>query len=357
MHGPSSVTESLDGLDDDNRGILPRILTDIFGMISREERLCEEGEEIKKQFLAKVSYLEIYNEGVYDLLSPVPCTSSLHIRESLKTGVHVENLTEDVVRTAEDAYQLFIRGNANRKVGATSMNRESSRSHSVFTVHVESMEISPNSVAKIRRSKLNLVDLAGSERQKSTDAAGTRLREAGQINKSLATLGSVINALVESAHGKARHIHYRDSKLTFLLRDSFGGSTRTYLCACVSPCYRSINESLSTLKFASRAKTIENKVLTHEECEGDVVALQSEISRLNALIAQQPTSGVAMTTSDTMLHTLYIDGARERDSMLNEINGMKGKIDKLEQLRDKQQKMLQVNRLIVEYLSYSSQLR
>jgi kinesin family protein 15 len=135
---------------------------------------------------------------------------------------------------------------------------------------------------KNRMSRFNLVDLAGSERQKDTQASGDRLKEASMINKSLSTLGNVINALSEKSSAKSRHINFRDSKLTFLLRDSLGGNTKTVLVATLSPSMGCVDETLSTLKFAQRAKNISSIVVRNEETTGSVLALQREIEALKA---------------------------------------------------------------------------
>jgi len=132
----------------------------------------------------------------------------------------------------------------------------------------------------VKQARLNLIDLAGSERQKDTNTVGSRLKEAGSINKSLSALGNVMMSLVDVAHGKERHVAYRDSKLTFLLRDSLGGNTKTSILAAVSPAARSFGESLSTLQFMRRAKMIKNKVAVNQDMEGNVADLQDEIRRL-----------------------------------------------------------------------------
>lgn len=146
-------------------------------------------------------------------------------------------------------------------------------------------EIQPNNLKSVKQARLNLIDLAGSERQKDTNTAGSRLKEAGSINKSLSALGNVMMSLVDVAHGKERHIAYRDSKLTFLLRDSLGGNTKTSILAAVSPASKSFGESLSTLQFMHRAKMIKNKVAVNQDMEGNVGALQEEIRRLKELLA------------------------------------------------------------------------
>lgn len=181
---------------------------------------------------------------------------------------------------------LIKRGVGNRHVGATSMNERSSRSHSVLTAHIES-KAQKDGLWNIRMSRFHIIDLAGSERAKSANTAGERLKEAGMINKSLSTLGNVINSCVEVSEGRVRHIHYRDSKLTFLLRDSLGGNSKTLIIANVSPSSSSFGETLSTLKFAQRAKLIKNKAIINEDSAGTVAILKEEIKRLKLLIAQQ----------------------------------------------------------------------
>lgn len=269
--GPSQDPE------DSQRGLLPRCFEYIFNSI----------EEIKLkhdiQFLIKCSYLEIYQEQINDLLDPSP--QNLQLREDMKRGVYVEGLIEDVVGDIAETRNLLRIGTENRHVGSTSMNKESSRSHSVFTLTVESKEVK-NGVNKFITSRFHLIDLAGSERQKATDCAGERLKEAGMINKSLSALGNVINSLVDISEGKSRHIHYRDSKLTFLLKDSLGGNSKTYIIANISPAFSATNETLSTLKFAQRAKQIKNSAYINEETSGAINTLQYEIKRLKEELQQ-----------------------------------------------------------------------
>ena len=176
--------------------------------------------------------MEIYNETITDLLDS--SNASLHIREDIKKGVYVEGLMEEVASSTHDMIEVIRRGTSNRHVGCTSMNKESSRSHSVLSMTIES-NTNRDGLWHVRSSRFHVIDLAGSERAKATDAAGERLKEAGMINKSLSALGNVINSLVEIGEGKARHVHYRDSKLTFLLRDSLGGNSKTVIIANVSP--------------------------------------------------------------------------------------------------------------------------
>ncbi|KAB5561601.1 hypothetical protein DKX38_006558 [Salix brachista] len=237
-----------------NCGMTPRVFEYLFSRIQKEKEVRKD-EKIK--FTCKCSFLEIYNEQILDLLDP--SSTNLQIREDVKKGVYVENLKEIEVASARDVLQQLIQGAANRKVAATNMNRASSRSHSVFTCIIESKWESQG-VIHHRFARLHLVDLAGSERQKSSGAEGERLKEATNINKSLSTLGLVIMNLVSISNGKPHHVPYRDSKLTFLLQDSLGGNSKTIIIANISPSLCCSLETLSTLKFAQRAKFIKNNV-------------------------------------------------------------------------------------------------
>ncbi|KAJ4965860.1 hypothetical protein NE237_017709 [Protea cynaroides] len=257
-----------------NRGMTPRIFEFLFARIRAEE---ESRRDEKLEYHCKCSFLEIYNEQITDLLDP--SSTNLLLREDIKKGVYVENLTEFEVQNVTDILNLLSQGAANRRVAATNMNRESSRSHSVFTCVIES-SWEKDSTTNLRFARLNLVDLAGSERQKSSGAEGERLKEAASINKSLSTLGHVIMVLVDVAHGKLRHVPYRDSRLTFLLQDSLGGNSKTMIIANVSPSTCCAAETLSTLKFAQRAKLIQNNAVVNEDSSGDILALQRQIQLL-----------------------------------------------------------------------------
>ncbi|XP_032416779.1 kinesin-like protein KIF11 [Xiphophorus hellerii] len=229
-------------------GIIPRTLHQIF------EKLSENGSE----FSVKVSLLEIYNEKLFDLLSP---TEDVNERLQLfddphnKRGVVVKGLEEVVVHNKNEVYQILERGAAKRRTASTLMNAYSSRSHSVFSVIIHMMKITLDGEELVKIGKLNLVDLASSENIGRSGAMGQRAREAGNINQSLLTLGRVITALVE----KRSHVPYRESKLTRILQDSLGGRTKTSIIATVSPSSSNLEETLSTLAYASRAKNIINK--------------------------------------------------------------------------------------------------
>ncbi|CAM6102761.1 unnamed protein product [Calypogeia fissa] len=287
--------ENLDRSPSENRGMTPRVFEYLFARIQKEQE-CRRHEHLK--FFCKCSFLEIYNEQITDLLEP--SSTNLQMREDAKKGVYVENLSEVEVQCVQDVIQLLLQGAANRKVAATNMNRESSRSHSVFTCVVES-KWENNSMTNSRYGRLHLVDLAGSERQKSSGAEGGRLKEAANINKSLSTLGLVIMILVDVANGKQRHVPYRDSKLTFLLQDSLGGNSKTIMIANVSPSSCCAMESLSTLKFAQRAKFIRNNAVINQDASGDVVALRQRIEELKVEVDRLRRESMLRVSSSRIL--------------------------------------------------------
>ena len=257
-----------------HRGITPRSFEHIF-------QECAVRENTK--FLIRASYLEIYNEQIRDLLS-VNVNQRLDLREDPDRGVYVKDLSLHDVHNVAELIQLMAKGTTNRSTGATAMNADSSRSHSIFTVWIEMCE-SIDGHDRIFAGKLNLVDLAGSERQSKTQAEGARLKEATKINLSLSALGNVISALVD---GKAKHIPYRDSKLTRLLQDSLGGNTKTLMIAAISPADNNYDETMSTLRYANRAKNIKNSAKINEDPKDALLRqYQEEIAQLKALLAGQ----------------------------------------------------------------------
>lgn len=271
MQGPTNEEDG--SLEYARRGVIPRTFEYIFERMREEER--RSGGTLF--FTCRVSYVEIYNEFVYDLFDAAGSLCSL--REDPKRGVWVEGCREERVCEASEALRLFEDGSRNRHVAETAMNRESSRSHCVFTLILTSKKME-GALMDVRESRFNLVDLAGSERQQLTATVGARLKEAGNINKSLLALSNVINALVDIANGKSRHVHYRDSKLTFLLRDSLGGNAKTLIIAAISPSPLCQAETLSTLRFAQRAKQIRNKAVVNKDIQGNILELQAEVRRL-----------------------------------------------------------------------------
>ncbi|KAG9352881.1 hypothetical protein JZ751_017457 [Albula glossodonta] len=210
---------------------------------------------------------------------------SIQLKEHPERGVYVRDLSMHTVHSVRECERIMEQGWKNRSVGYTLMNKDSSRSHSIFTIHLEICNTDVAGEDHLRAGKLNLVDLAGSERQSKTGATGERLREATKINLSLSALGNVISALVD---GRSKHIPYRDSKLTRLLQDSLGGNTRTLMVACLSPADNNYEESLSTLRYANRAKSIQNRPRINEDPKDALLReYQEEIKQLRALISGQ----------------------------------------------------------------------
>ena len=237
--------------DPELKGIIPNAFSHIFGFIKTE------GEA--KKFFLRCSFVEIYNEEVRDLLGNKD--KKLDIREDPKKGTFVKDLTYITIKNTADIENCLERGNKNRHVGQTSMNDQSSRSHSLFTVYLEIEEKGDNNQSRIKSGKLNLVDLAGSERVGKTNATGQTFDEGKKINLSLTALGSVIDALSQNR----KYVPYKDSKLTRLLADSLGGNTKTVMFANISPASYNYDETLGTLRYASRAKLIKNAPVVNED--------------------------------------------------------------------------------------------
>ncbi|XP_030585616.1 kinesin-like protein KIF17 isoform X1 [Archocentrus centrarchus] len=257
------------------KGIIPRAFEHVFESIQ-----CAEN----TKFLVRASYLEIYNEEIRDLLGS-DTKQGLELKEHPERGVYVRDLSMHTVHSVGECERIIEQGWRNRAVGYTLMNKDSSRSHSIFTIHLEICNTDASGQDHLRAGKLNLVDLAGSERQSKTGATGERLREATKINLSLSALGNVISALVD---GRSKYIPYRDSKLTRLLQDSLGGNTRTLMIACLSPADNNYEESLSTLRYANRAKSIQNRPRINEDPKDALLReYQEEIKKLRVLLTGQ----------------------------------------------------------------------
>ncbi|CAK9084695.1 Kinesin-like protein KIF3A (Microtubule plus end-directed kinesin motor 3A) [Durusdinium trenchii] len=254
---------------EEEKGVIPRAFGHVF-------RNVDVGGN--KTFLVRASYMEIYNEEIRDLLSKNP-KQKLELKDHPDGGVYVKDLTVMIVKGVRDLQQVMEVGQKNRSVASTLMNNESSRSHSIFTVTVEILEKGLDGQDHVRVGKMNMVDLAGSERQSKTGATGDTLKEATKINMSLSALGNVISALVDA---KTSFIPYRDSKLTRLLQDSLGGNTKTVMCTCIGPVDYNYDETMSTLRYAHRAKSIKNKPRTINEDPKDAMIreFQDEITRL-----------------------------------------------------------------------------
>jgi HSP20 family molecular chaperone IbpA len=245
-------------------GIIPRACKLLFELINKQRELVEE-------LTVKCSFLEIYKEVVKDLL--IPANSNLKIREHATKGVWIENLSEVTVGDEQEVLNLLRVGEKSRTIGQTQMNQVSSRSHSLFIISVHQLMKDKST----KTSKLNLADLAGNEKVNKTGATGDSLEEAKKINQSLSTLGNCINAIT-----KKTHVPYRDSKLTFILKDSLGGNAKTSLVLTCSPHAFNIEETLSTLRFGKRASSIVNTVKinqrrSNEELEALVTKLEQQV--------------------------------------------------------------------------------
>lgn len=263
------------------KGVIPNSFSHIFEFVKATK---------DAQFLIRCSYLEIYNEEIRDLLCHVKNAPKCEMKEDPNTGVFVKNLTNVVVESVEDMTAQLNKGLSFRTVAATLMNSESSRSHSIFSIVVEMSTKDETGKEHLRAGKLNLVDLAGSERPKKTGATGDTLKEGAKINLSLTVLGNVISAL---ADGKGKHIPYRESKLTRLLQDSLGGNTKTLMIAAVSPADYNYDETLSTLKYANRAKNIKNKPKINEDPKDAMIReFKEEIERLKKLLMDHQMNGM-----------------------------------------------------------------
>ncbi|XP_062251408.1 kinesin-like protein KIF1A isoform X1 [Platichthys flesus] len=274
----------------DQQGIIPLLCEDLFNKINYNT-------DNSMSYSVEVSYMEIYCERVRDLLNPKN-KGHLRVREHPLMGPYVEDLSKLAVTSYNDIQDLMDSGNKARTVAATNMNETSSRSHAVFNIIFTQKRLdadTDNTTEKV--SKISLVDLAGSERADSTGAKGTRLKEGANINKSLTTLGKVISALAEVDSGGNKnkkkkkvenHIPYRDSVLTWLLRENLGGNSRTAMVAALSPADINYDETLSTLRYADRAKQIRcNAVINEDPSNRLVRELKEEVSRLKDLLLSQ----------------------------------------------------------------------
>ncbi|VDP70621.1 unnamed protein product [Echinostoma caproni] len=292
---------------DTQRGIIPRAFDHVFETISVSQNT---------RFLVHASYLEIYNEEIRDLLAREGKTK-LELKEHPEKGVYVSGLSMHKVTCVDECNVIMSIGWKNRSTGATLMNADSSRSHSIFTIYLEMVDHDPQTDSdKIKAGKLNLVDLAGSERQAKTGASGDRFKEATKINLSLSALGNVISALVDS---KSKHIPYRDSKLTRLLQDSLGGNTKTLMIACLSPADNNYDETLSTLRYANRAKNIQNKPKINEDPKDALLRqYQDEIDRLRQLLEQSQGIGKCPTVDPVVECKDWQTIEREKEALKQE---------------------------------------
>jgi len=331
--GKTFTMEGGDGRDepgmtwenDPTSGIIPRALAQLFD----ELRVQQEAE-----FSVRVSFLELYNEEIFDLLSAADDITRLRLYEdsTRKGSVIIQGLEEVQVHSKREVYQILEKGSAKRQTAATLMNAHSSRSHTVFTVTVHMKESSVEGEEVLRIGKLNLVDLAGSENVGRSGAMDKRAREAGNINQSLLTLGRVITCLVE----RAPHIPYRESKLTRLLQDSLGGRTKTSIIATISPAGINLEETLSTLDYAHRAKNITNKPEVNQKLSKKAVLKEytEEIERLRKdLMASREKNGVFLANENyqEMINQIEVQ-SQEITEKIGAIKALKEEMDKKEEM-------------------------
>ncbi|XP_044607349.1 kinesin-like protein KIF1A isoform X29 [Equus asinus] len=326
----------------DQQGIIPQLCEDLFSRIN-------EMTNDNMSYSVEVSYMEIYCERVRDLLNPKN-KGNLRVREHPLLGPYVEDLSKLAVTSYNDIQDLMDSGNKARTVAATNMNETSSRSHAVFNIiFTQKRHDAETNITTEKVSKISLVDLAGSERADSTGAKGTRLKEGANINKSLTTLGKVISALAEMDSGpnknkkkkKTDFIPYRDSVLTWLLRENLGGNSRTAMVAALSPADINYDETLSTLRYADRAKQIRCNAVINEDPNNKLIReLKDEVTRLrdllyaqglgditdmtNALVGMSPSSSLSALSSRaasvSSLHEriLFAPGSEEAIERLKE---------------------------------------
>ncbi|CAN6449501.1 unnamed protein product [Victoria cruziana] len=313
--------------DDTNssRGITPKVMESIFQKI--------EAQKSSTEFLVRVSFIEIFKEEVLDLLDPHlssairteglgPGKPSIHvrapiqIRETANGGITLSGVTEAEVGSKEEMASFLAQGSLSRATGCTNMNRESSRSHAIFTITLEQKKnMSGPSVPtgedmndEFLSAKLHLVDLAGSERAKRTGADGLRFKEGVHINRGLLALGNVISALGDEKKRKeGGHVPYRDSKLTRLLQDSLGGNSKTVMIACVSPAETNAEETLNTLKYANRARNIQNKAIVNRNpVVAEMQRMRAQLEQMQAELLMARSEGAPFEELQVLRHRISV---------------------------------------------------
>lgn len=320
--------------EDPMAGIIPRALHQLFETLQTENA----------EHTVRVSFLELYNEDIYDLLSPLDDTTKLKIFEDVtrKGSVIVGGLEEITVHSKAEIYEILKKGSAKRQTAATLLNAHSSRSHTIFsvTVHIKDNAIDGEELVKI--GKLNLVDLAGSENIGRSGAIEKRAREAGNINQSLLTLGRVITSLVD----RTPHIPYRESKLTRLLQESLGGRTKTSIIATISPNIADADDTLSTLEYAQRAKKITNKPEINQKLSKKTLLREytEEIERLRRdLAACREKNGIYVDQNNyNRMEQQIKDQFQEIEEKTARINALEEEMFRIQQLFDETKEELEI---------------
>nr|XP_008165476.1 kinesin-like protein KIF1B isoform X9 [Chrysemys picta bellii] len=340
-------------------GIIPQLCEELFEQINDNSN-----EEMS--YSVEVSYMEIYCERVRDLLNPKN-KGNLRVREHPLLGPYVEDLSKLAVTSYTDIADLMDAGNKARTVAATNMNETSSRSHAVFTiVFTQKRHDTETDLCTEKVSKISLVDLAGSERADSTGAKGTRLKEGANINKSLTTLGKVISALAEVSKKKKKtdFIPYRDSVLTWLLRENLGGNSRTAMVAALSPADINYDETLSTLRYADRAKQIKCNAVINEDPNAKLVReLKEEVTRLKDLLRAQglgdiiDTSMGSLSASPSSCSLSSQVGLTSVSSIQERIMSTPGGEEAIERLKESEKIIAELNETWEEKLRKTEAIR
>ncbi|XP_064156899.1 kinesin-like protein KIF1B isoform X15 [Anguilla rostrata] len=344
--------------EEGQEGIIPQLCEDLF------EKINDNNQE-ELSYSVEVSYMEIYCERVRDLLNPKN-KGNLRVREHPLLGPYVEDLSKLAVTSYTDIADLMDAGNKARTVAATNMNETSSRSHAVFTiVFTQRKHDSETDLSTEKVSKISLVDLAGSERADSTGAKGTRLKEGANINKSLTTLGKVISALAEVSKKKKKtdFIPYRDSVLTWLLRENLGGNSRTAMVAALSPADINYDETLSTLRYADRAKQIKCNAVINEDPNAKLVReLKDEVFRLKDLLRAQGLGDILDTpigslTASPSSGQLGQAGLQSVTSIQERIMSTPGGEEAIERLKESEKIIAELNETWEEKLRKTEAIR
>uniref|UniRef100_A0A9J7Z3B7 Kinesin family member 1B n=1 Tax=Cyprinus carpio carpio TaxID=630221 RepID=A0A9J7Z3B7_CYPCA len=345
--------------EEGQEGIIPQLCEELFEKINDNYN-----EEIS--YSVEVAYMEIYCERVRDLLNPKN-KGNLRVREHPLLGPYVEDLSKLAVTSYTDIADLMDAGNKARTVAATNMNETSSRSHAVFTiVFTQRKYDSETDLSTEKVSKISLVDLAGSERADSTGAKGTRLKEGANINKSLTTLGKVISALAEVSKKKKKtdFIPYRDSVLTWLLRENLGGNSRTAMVAALSPADINYDETLSTLRYADRAKQIKCNAVINEDPNAKLVReLKDEVTRLKDLLRAQGLGDIldtpmgCLTASPSSGSLCSQAGLQSVSSIQERIMSTPGGEEAIERLKESEKIIAELNETWEEKLRKTEAIR
>ncbi|XP_008280806.1 kinesin-like protein KIF1B isoform X4 [Stegastes partitus] len=346
--------------EEGQEGIIPMLCEDLF------EKINEDSNKEELSYSVEVSYMEIYCERVRDLLNPKN-KGNLRVREHPLLGPYVEDLSKLAVTSYTDIADLMDAGNKARTVAATNMNETSSRSHAVFTiVFTQRKHDSETDLSTEKVSKISLVDLAGSERADSTGAKGTRLKEGANINKSLTTLGKVISALAEVSKKKKKtdFIPYRDSVLTWLLRENLGGNSRTAMVAALSPADINYDETLSTLRYADRAKNIKCNAVINEDPNNKLVRdLKDEVARLKELLRAQGLGDIldtpigSLTASPSSGSLSSQGGLQSVTSIQERIMSTPGGEEAIERLKESEKIIAELNETWEEKLRKTEAIR